>query len=244
MFSKTCAYVQEKCINAPFGAMSQCCTEGLATTCRDTTNQIKYIMAIKYSKQEVADLRGGGHTNHYYRAMLSGNDSWDDIVRHIVRHNNGLSEGDIVKVVNAVSHCVAEKLAEGHSVSIDGIGRLKPKVRLKEGVDPSLPHNAQSLKVNIAFHPDKKLVENVSGKAKFERTADSPLRKSKYTEEERRQMALRFLDTHPYMRVSDYSGLTGLSHSAASLELKKLRQDPDSGIGSEGRRSSLLYVKK
>jgi len=207
-------------------------------------------MAIKFIKQEVADLQGDGQTRVYYRAQSRGNVSWNDLVRHITRHDSGLDEGDIVKVMQAIVNCTSELLAEGHSVNLDGLGRFKLTIGLTETAakataeNPATQHNAQSIEVkDINFHAEPRLIERVNRKCRFERGGESLIRKSEYTLDERRQLALQFLDTHPFMRVSDYAAMTGLSKSTASIELKAFRQDPDSGITSTGRRASLLYVK-
>ena len=46
------------------------------------------------------------------------------------------------------------------------------------------------------------------------------------------------------MRVTDYVELTGLSRTTVSLELRKLCQDPESGIRSVGQKASKLYIKR
>lgn len=207
-------------------------------------------MAIKFIKQEVAGLQGDGQTHIYYRPASKGNMSWNDLVRHITRHDSSLDEGDIVKVMHAIASCTSELLSEGYSVNIEGLGRFKLTIGLTSAAaktaaeNPGVRHNAQSIKVkNIRFHAEPRFVERVNKKSRFERGGDSPIRKSKYTPEERRQLALQFLDTNPYMHVSDYADMTGLSKSVASAELRTLRNDPASGISSLGKRASLLYIK-
>ena len=45
-----------------------------------------------------------------------------------------------------------------------------------------------------------------------------------------------------FMHVYDYVKLTGLSYTTASLELRNLADDPESGITSRGQKSAKLYL--
>lgn len=207
-------------------------------------------MAIQYINREVSNLRGGDETRRIYQIKHRGNKSFDDIVRHIAGHNSGLKEGDIINAVQSVVRCMTEFMLDGYSVDIDGLGRFKLVCGLKEEAadadneQGTTRHNAQSLEVKrINLNTNHRLLSDINQRCRFERAGESLLCKSKFTLEERRQLALQFLDTHSVMHVEDYARLTGLSKTGASLELKAFRQDPDSGITSTGRRASLLYVK-
>ena len=46
------------------------------------------------------------------------------------------------------------------------------------------------------------------------------------------------------MRLPDYVRLTGLSKTTASLELRRFRSDPESGIVDVGSSNQLRYVKR
>ena len=54
--------------------------------------------------------------------------------------------------------------------------------------------------------------------------------------------AHRFLGTNPFMHVSDYATITGLSYSSAQRELKELVKFQFSGITTRGRGSHKVYV--
>lgn len=207
-------------------------------------------MAIQYINREVSNLRGGEGTQKIYQIKHKGNMSFDDIVHHIASHNSGLQEGDIINAVQSVVRCMTEYMLNGYSVDIDGLGRFKLVCGLKDGATDdekeaaAVKHNAQSLEVKrIKLTTNRRLLAEINQRCHFERAGESLLRTSKYTCEERLQLAHQYLETHPYMRVADYVAMTGLSKSAASIELKAFRQDPNSGITSTGHRASLLYVK-
>ena len=79
---------------------------------------------------------------------------------------------------------------------------------------------------------------------RLERGKESRLHRSPYSLEERLARALAFIEEHTVMRVTDYVTLTGLSRTTASLELRKLCQNPESGIRSVGQKASKLYIKR
>ena len=108
------------------------------------------------------------------------------------------------------------------------------------------PHrNALSLKVNgVNFRADKQLVKHIDRHCRLERGGVHRLHRSPYTKEERLALAQKYLDEHPLMRVADYTALTGLSRTTATLELQEFRRDPASGIGISGSRQTSVYVKR
>jgi len=46
------------------------------------------------------------------------------------------------------------------------------------------------------------------------------------------------------MNIAQYVSLTGLSRTAATLELQAFRNDPESGITYEGSRTHKVYVRR
>lgn len=207
----------------------------------------------KYIKQEMPDLHGTGKTKSYYRMQSSGNISTDDLLRHLCSHEGmGVTEGTARHILAALSGEMARLLADGHSVTLDGIGTFHATLALREK-RRSAPQredaepNASSLTVdNVAYKPERKWLKRVASLCKLERGGEKRLRRSPYTREERIAIALGFLDetTHSYMRPNDYAKATGLSYSTASTELRQLAADPASGIASEGRGPAKVYVRR
>ena len=207
----------------------------------------------KYIKRETVDLNNPGQTIFSYRLKTMPMDS-ADFIEDCAR-NTTFSEPEIRGVLSLVADQLTKRMARGYSVTIDGLGTFKAQIgltrdarkRLKEEAssptpdegDDSTPHslNARSLEVTgILWKPAKSLVRETNCKCCLERGGEEPLRKSKYTLEERRARALAYLEKHTVMRVSDYVRLTGLSHCKAAKELDSLP-----GIKSEGSRSSKVF---
>ena len=205
----------------------------------------------KYIKKEMVDLHHEGQTLYTYRMQTQPMDSADFI--HDCARNTTFSEPEIMGVLGLVADTLAKRMARGYSVTIDGLGTFKAQIGLSRDArkrqeeeaaaptpeDDTKPHslNASSLEVTgVLWKPAKSLIRDTNIACNLKRGGEEPLRKSKYTLEERRARALEYLKKHTVMRVSDYVRLTGLSHSKAAVELKNL-----SGITSKGTRSSKVF---
>ena len=70
------------------------------------------------------------------------------------------------------------------------------------------------------------------------------IRKQLYSKEERIARALEVIETNGLITLSDYAYINNLSRTAASMELKELTDDKTSPIGSMGRGSHKVWVKR
>ena len=205
----------------------------------------------KYIKQEMTDLNGKGEEKVYYRMKTERNIDSKEFVRSLHQSFTGMSEADIIRVLIASAEHLGELLGKGYSVSLDGIGCFKATIGLEEEKEPDTldgeetKRNAQSLHLNgIKFRADKELVKVARKNCKLKREGTARIHRSPYAREERLALALKYLEEHGAMRITDYAELTGLSRTAATIELKEFRQDLSSGIGFIGRGSAKVYVKR
>ena len=93
------------------------------------------------------------------------------------------------------------------------------------------------------FRAYKELLKEINRRCDLKRGGERRLHKSPYTLEERRQLALQYLEQEGILHVSDYANLTKLSRTTAGRELIALRKDPTSGITIKGRGTAKVYVK-
>lgn len=202
----------------------------------------------KYIKQEMNDLNGTGKKQAYYRMQIYHHLNHSQFVEMCTRHG-GWQRSTIVGAVAHVCRELALQLAEGNSVTIDGLGTFRPKL----GVVPYMEkdnfeegesnRNVQSIEVTgINFRADKDLITEIGEHIHLERGRESRLHQSNYTPEQRAEMARQYLTENPIMRVRDYVQLTGLSRTKAAEELLALSQNPQSGITSRGRSSAKVYL--
>lgn len=201
----------------------------------------------------MVDLNNPGQTIFTYRMQTQPMDN-ADFIEDCAR-NTTFSGPEIMGILSLVADQLAKRMARGYSVTIDGLGTFKAQVGLTRDArkrqeekalsptsddgDENAPSslNASSLEVTgVLWKPAKSLIRDTNLACDLKRGGEEPLRKSKYTFEERRARALEYLKKHTVMRVSDYVRLTGLSHCKAAAELNNL-----SGIKSEGSRSSKVF---
>ena len=205
----------------------------------------------KYIKQEMPDIAGKGEHQVYYRMQTERNIGAAEFVEEVAGLGTGLSEGAVTHVLEQMVQTMARLLADGHTVTIGGLGTFRTAIGVMEGKEQDTfdadesKRNAQSIEVKgVNFRADKALVKDIRVQCRLERGKESRLHRSPYTREERLARALAFMEEHTVLRVPDYVRLTGLSRTTASLELRELCQDPTSGIRSIGQRASKVYIKR
>ena len=205
----------------------------------------------KYIKQEMPDIAGKGEHQVYYRMQTERNIGAAEFVEEVAGLGTGLSEGAVTHVLEQMVQTMARLLADGHTVTIGGLGTFRTAIGVMEGKEQDAfdadesKRNAQSIEVRgVNFRADKALVKDIRVQCRLERGKESRLHRSPYTREERLARALAFMEEHTVLRVPDYVRLTGLSRTTASLELRELCQDPTSGIRSMGQRASKVYIKR
>ena len=205
----------------------------------------------KYIKQEMPDITGKGEHQVYYRMQTERNIGAAEFVEEVAGLGTGLSEGAVTHVLEQMVQTMARLLADGHTVTIGGLGTFRTAIGVMEGKEQDAfdadesKRNAQSIEVRgVNFRADKALVKDIRVQCRLERGKESRLHRSPYTREERLARALAFIEEHTVLRVPDYVRLTGLSRTTASLELRELCQDPTSGIRSMGQRASKVYIKR
>ena len=202
-----------------------------------------------YVMREMNDVRGDGSKMFYPQMARFRMFTEDEFVAKVAMEGSGLSVGQVESVLAAIKSRLAEMMALGYSVKLRGLGTFSASLGLCEGREYETPdsvehRNAQSIEVrNIRFKADKGLVDATGQRCSLERKGARRLSGVGSTAEERLEAAHRYLDDQPFMKVADYVRITGMSRSSATVELRRFRQDPSSGIASTGRGSHKLYVR-
>lgn len=203
----------------------------------------------KYIKQELPDFQQTGEQKVYYRLKTNRNIDTAEFVRSLSHAFNGMKEGDIIRVLMATADHLGKLLGEGYSVTLNGIGNFKATIGLEEDKEldtldgTETKRNARSLQLKgVNFRADKQLVRNARQHCKLEREGVARIHRSPYSRDKRLALALEYLEKHGAMKVVDYMEITGLSRTAATLELQEFRRDVTSGIDFIGRGSAKVYV--
>ncbi|WP_294629263.1 HU family DNA-binding protein [uncultured Bacteroides sp.] len=204
-----------------------------------------------YIMEEMPDLQKTGKRITYPKFARISNADLKELTQR-VSHTSGFSPGDIEGVLLQTAIEMAQLMAEGRSVKIDGIGTFTPALTLgkgkerEEAEEGGKHRNAQSIFIGgVNFRVDRAMLRNISERCRLERAPWKRQRSStKYTPEQRLALALKHLDEYPFLTVREYRKLTGLLQTTATNELKTWAQQSDSGLTSTGRGTHTIYIKR
>jgi predicted histone-like DNA-binding protein len=208
---------------------------------------------MEYSFKEMPDLHGKGKRLMVPEPTFCNQISYKDFLKECASSGSGFTEADIDGAVRRIVNRLNFYLDMGHSVKIDGMGTFRVKLGMKKGEEvlsvdelKGQRHPTEKVEIEgIQFRADTEWLAKLKGKCELTYSGmDRHRRKVMTTPEERLRMALDYLDTHHEMRLPEYMRLTGLSKTTASLELRRFRHDPNSGIMGIGNRNQLRYVRK
>ena len=204
-------------------------------------------MDAKYIKKEIADLNGTGRTQAYYK-MVTRAMNHEQFIDVLMR-DGSLPRSTYKAVLTQIAEKLPGCLANGFSVKIDEVGLFTARLGVRKDMLPDAfepgetKRNASSIEVRgVSFKADPDLIRKTRRMCVLSSGGVSRLKKPETTLEERMAMAREYLKKNVVMRVKNYADLTGLSKTTASLELRKIADDPASGITSKGSRSQKFYV--
>lgn len=204
----------------------------------------------EYIKREMPDLDGTGKKKAYYKVKTYSNISSEDFVKKVCYPGSGLNHGDVAKVMCRMVDEMKRWLAEGHTITIDELGTFSLSIGVMDD-DEVEDFEGNGKKVTakrigvrgVNFRPDKQLVKDIGRRCELRKGSELPNNRSPYTRDQRLKMARDFIAEHHFMRVRDYEEMTLLPHSTAANELRDFCDQP-TGIKSEGRGNTKLYVKR
>lgn len=203
----------------------------------------------KYIKQEMNDLRGTGEKSTFYRLERAGQITGDEFAKFISAPGMGVTEGTALQVLRHAADQLAYLLAQGYSVTIEGIGSFSATVGLvahkeMDGLEQGEEQrNARSLELDgVNYRAATTLLREANKQCKLQRGGVSRLQPSPYTREERLELAQAYLKENRFMRIADYMAMTKQSRFVATKELVAFREEEATAITTVGRGGNKLYV--
>ena len=185
---------------------------------------------------------------------------YEMVIQHMCTFSRILNEGIIRSVFSALTEEMVTSMPIGHTVKIDGLGVFSLSLgfdtstaseedmalsqKIFDDYDPKLEYRHVCIK-GINFRPDPDLLRRMNEKATFKNDGVEfvPLRKSRYSREERLAKAKEIIDKQGFMTLSDYAEATGLSLSGASRDLRRLMAEGNSGIVIMGDHTHKIWVR-
>lgn len=206
----------------------------------------------KYIMREMPDMGDTGRRKAYPKLAVQGMIDYEALVERVHDMAGTFSCGTVKGVVSALLDTMQVFMADGHSVKIDGLGTFTPSLRMKEGEDDEMHGDDDSMSYRhvsvrgINFKADAPMVRKLRDNMSLERKKHgvSGLRQSRYTLDERVEMAMRVIDSRGFITLMDYAALGGLSRAAASRELKMICEAPGFPIMASGMASHKIWVRR
>ncbi|HJC98653.1 MAG TPA: HU family DNA-binding protein [Candidatus Phocaeicola merdavium] len=178
----------------------------------------------------------------YPKIVSKGTVTFEKLTEKIANHS-GLSKGTILAVMDEIEYWTSQLLSDGYRVQIGNIGTASVSLKANTEVyDPSDIH-AQSIQFGkIRLTASKKFAKQCYGNVLRAPAGQKIQRNPKaYSEEERLNLLLSYLEAHAYITLKAYGELTGLPKTTAWRDLNKwVKADV---IDIEGRAPHRVYVK-
>ena len=178
----------------------------------------------------------------YPKIVSKGTVTFEKLTEKIANHS-GLSKGTILAVMDEIEYWTSQLLSDGYRVQIGNIGTASVSLKANTEVyDPSDIH-AQSIQFGkIRLTASKKFAKQCYGNVLRAPAGQKIQRNPKaYSEEERLNLLLSYLEDHVYIALKTYGELTGLPKTTAWRDLNKWVKA--NVIDIEGRAPHRVYVK-
>lgn len=204
---------------------------------------------IYFTKQEYTDINGTGKRPICYKHKPVGVISRKELIKRVASHDSKYNEGDVGAVLSQIEAEITELLLDGYALNVEGLARVKLGLGVKDGKekesveDDENRHNSQSVElksINVNVH--KSFLSKIAAKAKFSYAGTNLHFEQQYSREQRLGMLMDFLREKHCVHVPEYAELVGISRTQASTELREFASDPQSGIVSNGKRTTLVYT--
>ena len=147
-----------------------------------------------------------------------------DYLARQIQTATSLTEGDVKSVLESLSHFMGERLREGESVHLDGIGYFQIKLNSQEPItSPKLKANQIKLKANISFKADIKLKKSVSV-VHLERSKQKRHSASR-SNEEVDKLLTNYFSNNSILTRPDFQGLCNFTATTAARHIRRLKEE-------------------
>lgn len=214
-----------------------------------------------YYLQKLPEGMKEGEKVVYPRMQTYTLHDFETVLKHMHTYAGNISEGTMRAVLEALTETMKSWMPLGHSIKIDGLGVFS----LSLGFDTSTPqekaiankkgkNNGEQEEPKtkyrhvcikgINFKPDAELLTEMNHEVTFDKTETEVVvpKKGALSRSKRLAKAKATIKKNGFMTLSDYVQATGLSRTAASLDLKAIVADPTSGITTRGSHSHKVWV--
>lgn len=181
-------------------------------------------MAIQFELYKTPRPKDEEGKETYHARVVNFQHIDTDYLAKEIQIATSLTEGDVKSVLDSLCHFMGDRLREGESVHLDGIGYFQIKLNSKEPItSPKLKANQIKLKANISFKADAKLKRSVSvvhlERSKLKRHSTS------HSNDEIDRLLTNYFSNNPVLTRSDFQGLCNFTASTAARHIKRLKEE-------------------
>lgn len=181
-------------------------------------------MAIQFELYKTPRPKDEEGKETYHARVVNFQHIDTDYLAKEIQIATSLTEGDVKSVLDSLCHFMGDRLREGESVHLDGIGYFQIKLNSKELItSPKLKANQIKLKANISFKADAKLKRSVSvvhlERSKLKRHSTS------HSNDEIDRLLTNYFSNNPVLTRSDFQGLCNFTASTAARHIKRLKEE-------------------
>ena len=181
-------------------------------------------MAIQFELYKTPRPKDEEGKETYHARVVNFQHIDTDYLAKEIQIATSLTEGDVKSVLDSLSHFMGDRLREGESVHLDGIGYFQIKLNSKEPItSPKLKANQIKLKANISVKADIKLKKSVSV-VHLERSKLKPHSASR-SNEEVDKLLTNYFNNNPILTRSDFQRLCGFTPTTAARHIKRLKEE-------------------
>ena len=179
-------------------------------------------MAIQFELYKTPRPKDEEGKEMYHARVVNFQHIDTDYLAKEIQIATSLTEGDVKSVLESLSHFMGDRLREGQSVHLDGIGYFQIKLNSKEPItSPKQKANQMKLKANISFKADAKLKRSVSvvhmERSKLRRHSASR------SNDEIDKLLTSYFSNNPVLTRGDFQGLCNFTSTTASRHIKRLK---------------------
>ena len=181
-------------------------------------------MAIQFELYKTPHPKDEENKETYHARVVNFQHIDTDYLARQIQTATSLTEGDVKSVLESLSHFMGERLREGESVHLDGIGYFQIKLNSQEPItSPKLKANQIKIKANISFKADIKLKKSVSvvhlERSKLKRHSASR------TNEEVDKLLTNYFSNNSILTRPDFQGLCNFTATTAARHIRRLKEE-------------------
>ena len=181
-------------------------------------------MAIQFELYKTPRPKDETDKATYHARVVNFQHIDTDYLARQIQTATSLTEGDVKSVLESLSHFMGQRLREGESVHLDGIGYFQIKLNSQEPItSPKLKANQIKLKANISFKADIKLKKSVSvvhlERSKVKRHSASR------TNEEVDKLLTNYFSNNSILTRPDFQGLCNFTATTAARHIRRLKEE-------------------